>query len=286
MTDKSSYQEALKAASLAEYLRALESKKNKPASVIEKKKVFIGAPDTETLEAGFKIKPGDNIDFKYIKTNPDTSPDIKGIELSKSGNYYTNTGEIVCDGDLFIRGILFLNKPFIVTKTGCRIYATGPVFLQDELTFKNSDGTIDQSNLQLVSAEAIFLGVGHRKCNTKVDADPLSLRLLKTPALPSIFTRTQCSNNVTPERFMRELYDKAALVPLEDSSCHNTAVSFSRLLLNAPIINSRYSGKFNGLVIAEYALFYQGKTNFEFDPVFKEVPVLPVLKEDVYLLIE
>ena len=52
------------------------------------------------------------------------------------------------------------------------------------------------------------------------------------------------------------------------------------------LINSRYSGKFKGLVIAEYALFWQGKTNFEFDPVFKEVPVLPVLKDSDYLRIE
>lgn len=285
LTDKSSYEEALKAGSLAEYLRALESKKDKPAPVIEKKKVFIGTPDTATLEARFSIEPGDNVDFKYMKNDP-TSPEVKGIELSKDGKYYTNAGEIICDGDLFIRGILFLNRPVIVTKTGCRIYATGPVFLQREITLKNFGNNDDKSNLQLVSTEAIFLGVGREIRDTTAKTDPMALRLLKTPARPSIFTRTTYNNSITPHKFTQDLYDKTALVPLEDSSYHDDTIGFSRLLLNAPVINSRYSGKFKGLVIAEYALFWQGKTDFEFDPIFKEVPVLPVLKDSDYLRIE
>ena len=252
---------------------------------MEKKKVFIGAPDRATLEAGFSIKSGDQVDFKYIKTDPN-SPEVKGIELSEDGKYYTNKKEIICDGDLFIRGMLFLNEPAIVTKTGCRIYATGPVFLQKEITLKNSDNPGDQSNLQLVSTEAIFLGVGREKRDTTPKTDPMALRLLKTPARPSILTRETYKNNITPQEFTQELYDKTSLVPLEDSSYHDDTLGFSRLLLNAPVINSRYKGRFKGLVIAEYALFWQGSSSFEFDPVFKEVPVLPVLKDGDYLRIE
>ena len=285
LPDESSYQEALKAGSLAEYLRSLESKKEKPAPVIEKVKIFIGAPDKATLEARFGIQSDDHVDFKYIENDP-TSPEVKGIELSEDGKYYTNAGEIICDGDLFIHGILFLNKPIIMTKTGCRIYATGPVFLQKEITFKNSGNKDDQSNLQLVSTEAIFLGVGREKRDTTPKTDPMALRLLKTPARPSIFTRATNSHHITPQEFTQDLYDKTALVPLEDSSYHDETIAFSRLLLNAPVINSRYKGKYKGLVIAEYALFWPGKTHFEFDPIFKEVPVLPLLKDSDYLRIE
>jgi hypothetical protein len=285
LSDKSSYQEALKVDSLAEYLRALESKKDKPAPVIEKKKVFIGAPDRATLESRFGIKSGDNVDFKYIKNVP-TSPEVIGIESGKEEKYYTNAGEIICDGDLFIRGIMFLDKPIIMTNTGCRIYATGPVFLQRELTFKNHANNNDKSNLQLVSSEAIFLGVGREKRDTTEKTDPMALRLLKTPARPSIFTRETYNNNITPQRFTQDLYDKTALVPLEDSSYHDDTIGFSKLLLNAPVVNSRYKGRFKGLVIAEYALFWPGKTHFEFDPIFKEVPVLPLLKDSDYLSIE
>lgn len=285
LTDKSSYQEALKAGSLAEYLRALESKKDKPAPVIEKNKVFIGAPDRETLKSRFDIKSGDHVDFKYIKNDP-ASPEVKGIELCEDGKYYTNKGEIVCDGDLFVRGMLFLSEPAIVTKAGCRIYATGPVLLQKEITFKNSKNPGDKSNLQLVSSEAIFLGVGREKQDTTPKTDPMALRLLMTPARPSIFTRSTYRNNIIPQKFTQDLYDKTALVPLEDSSYHDDTIGFSKLLLNAPVINSRYKGRFKGLVIAEYALFWQGSSSFEFDPVFKEVPVLPVLKDSDYLRIE
>jgi len=285
LTNQSSYQEALKAGSLAEYLRALESKKDKPAPVIEKKKIFIGAPDTATLEARFNIPFDDDVDFKYMKNEP-TSPEVKGIDLSENGKYYTNAEEIICDGDLFVRGILFLNRAIITTHAGCRIYTTGPVFLQKEITFENSHNPDDKSNLQLVSSEAIFLGVGREKRDTTPKTDPMALRLLRTPARPSIFTRATYGRHMAPQEFTQALYDKSALVPLEDSSYHDDMIGFSRLLLNAPVINSRYKGKFKGLVIAEYALFWPGQTHIEFDPVFKEVPILPVLKDTDYLRIE
>lgn len=285
LINESAYRDALKAGSLADYLRALEREKSNPAQVIEKNRVFIGAPDIKTIETAFGIRPDENIDIKYIVNEP-SSPAFKGIESDASGRYYTNTGEIICDGDLFIRGTLFLNKPVINSKTGCRIYVTGPVFLQKTISFKNSGNNDDKSNLQLVSAEAIFLGVGRETKDAGEKTDPMALRLLKTPARPSIFTRSICNNGITPERFTQDLYDMTALIPLEDSSFHDDTIGFSRLLLNAPIINSRYKGNFKGLVIAEFALFWQGKTGFEFDPIFKKVPVLPMLKDSDYLVVD
>ena len=286
LTDRSSYREALKAKSLAEYLKSLETQKEKPAQVLEKKQVYIGAPDAATLEAGFRIASNDKVDFKYIKNDPNTSHEVQGIEPGKDKKFYTNSGTVICDGDLFIRGMLFLDNPFISTKTGCRIYATGPVFIQGRITFNDSESKAGKSNLQIVSSEAIFLGIGREKCGTDAKTDPMALRLLKTPALPSIFTRDTRSRNITPQEFMKDLYEKTALVPVEDSSCHDSTIGFSRLLLNAPVIQSRYSGIFKGLVIAEYALFWQGKTHFEFDPVFKEVKILPVLRDSDYLRVE
>ena len=286
LSDQASYRDALQATSLAKYLQALESQKTDPAPVIEKKEVFIGAPDTATLETRFGITHISASNFKYIKTDRSVSPDFDGIALSENGNYYTNGSEIVCDGDLFVRGILFLNKATIATNTGCRIYATGPIFLQDAVMYRSTGDGIDRTNLQLVSTEAIFLGVGQKKCNTPADSDSLALRLLRTPALTSLITRSTDRNNIPPQEFSRMMYDKASLVPLEDSSCHDATLGFSRLLLNAPIIHSGYSGRFKGLVIAEFALFKQGKSSYEFDPVFKEVPVLPLLKDEDYLLVE
>jgi hypothetical protein len=286
LNNQSSYRDALQAASLKNYLQALESQKTNPAPVVEKNAVFIGAPDTATLETRFGLTPGDTVDFKYIKNNQKDSPEMEGIELSESGNYYTNTSDVVCDGDLFVRGILFLNKPSVKTNTGCRIYTAGPIFLQNTIAFSSMGNGTDRTNLQLVSTEAVFMGVGRKKCDPKAESDPLSSRLLLTPALTSIITRSADRDGIQPEAFAQNLYDKATLIPLEDSSCHDESISFSRILINAPIVHSRYNGKFRGLVIAEFALFWQGKSSYEFDPIFKEVPVLPLLKDEDYFMVE
>lgn len=284
LKEEPAYQGAFRAASLAGYLRTLENRKTEPATVVEKKNIYIGAADADTLAARFGLQPGDASGFKFLKSDREASPDLEGIEKTSDGAYYTNVRKIVCDGDLFLRGTLLLNEPSIITDTGCRIYATGPIFLQGAVGFPGIAGENDLSNLQLMSSEAIFLGTGKEKCAG--DGDPLSSRLLRTPALTSIFTRAADSRHLSPETFMQELYDKASLLPLEDSSCQDTSLSLSRMLLNAPVIHSRYSGKFKGVVIAEFALFWQGKSSYEFDPVFRKVAVLPVLKDSDYLVVE
>ncbi len=73
--------------------------------------------------------------------------------------------------------------------------------------------------------------------------------------------------------------------PLYDAICRKEGrqVSFERLLINAPIVHSRYVGDFKGTVIAEHATMALGAFVFKFDPVFSEVPVLPFLDPERYL---
>jgi hypothetical protein len=282
---KANYQTALQATSLAKYLQSLESQKSKPATVIEKKNVFIGAPSADTLESRFQIAHTSNVGFKYIKTE-NSSPNLDGIELVSGKEYYTNTREIVCDGDLFIRGSLFLDRTILGTKTGCRIYATGPIFLQNKIEYKNLGKSGDKTNLQLVSAKAILLGVGDKSCDPTSKDSPLSRRLVSGYAIATFITRDANSKSIAPKAFGQSIYDQGKkIVPLEDAGCYDDTISFSRLLLNAPQVHSRYKGKFQGLIIAEVALFRLGKGIFEFDPVFKTVPVLSRLKDSDYLLV-
>jgi hypothetical protein len=284
--DKSNYQEALQAASLAQYLQALENRKTKPASVIEKKKIFIGAPDADTIEARFGIARGAGEQFKYIK-NDRSSPDISGIGLNPGKEYYTNAQEIVCDGDLFVRGTLFLNRATVATRNGCRIYATGPIFVQNAVAYRNLGGPADNTNLQLVSAQAILLGVGDKSCDATSTESPLSRRLVSGYAVSTFMTRASAGKSISPQELGKSVYAQGKLIAaLEDAGCHNDSIGFTRLLLNAPRIHSRYKGAFKGLAIAEIALFRLGKSNFEFDPVFKTVPVLPRLKDSDYLQIQ
>jgi hypothetical protein len=287
LASQPAYRQALDASSLAQYLRAVENQKPNPSTVIEKKRVFIGAPDAATLEARFKIPPGSETKLKYVKSDAKTSPDIKGIGFSSSGGYFTNAREVECDGDLFVRGALFLNHAVISTQNGCRIYATGPIFLQDEVEYKNSNNSADRANLQLVSAKAIFLGVGDKSCDATDKDSPLSRRLVSGYAISTFYTRDAHSKSIPPKKAGQSIYDQGKLIPsLEDASCRDSAVSFSRLLLNAPQVHSRYRGKFAGLVIAEIALFRPGSSDFVFDPVFREVPVLPILRDTDYLRVE
>jgi hypothetical protein len=282
-----SCQQALHANSLAKYLEAVENQKTNPAPVIEKKEVFIGAPGAATLESRFNINSASETNFKYLKDSSGISPDIAGIDLSSSKDYYTNSGEVVCDGDLFIRGTLFLNHAIIATTNGCRIYATGPIFLQHTVDFKSLSGAPDKTNLQLVSSVAILLGFGDKNCAAKAEASPLSTRLLASYALSSFVTRDANNKSISPKTVSQNIYDQAKLIPsLEDASCHDDTTGFSRILLNAPQIHSRYKGRFKGLVVAEFALFRPGKASLEFDAVFKEVPVLPLLKDSDYLIVK
>jgi hypothetical protein len=100
-------------------------------------------------------------------------------------------------------------------------------------------------------------------------------------------TRASAGKSISPQEFGKSIYDQGKLIAeLEDAACHDENISFSRLLLNAPQVHSRYKGAFKGLVIAEVALFRLSKSNFEFDPVFKEVPVLPRLKDSDYLQVQ
>ncbi len=286
IADQPVYRQPLRATSLAGYLQGLEQQKNAPAAIIEKKQVFIGAPDSETLLARFNVQPGSTSPLKYVK-NEKSSPEIAGIGIENGKKYYTNTGDVVCDGDLLVQGTLFLNRVILSTKNGCRIYATGPIFMQNAIGYKTNPAIPDKANLQLVSSQAILMGVGDKSCETSDKESPLSRRLVSGYAVSTYLTREADKKSITPEALGKSIYAEGKLIAsLEDATCQADAPDFSRLLLNAPLVHSRYQGRFKGLVIAEVVLFRLGKSNFAFDPVFKEVPTLPLLKDADYLQIQ
>jgi hypothetical protein len=287
LANQPAYREALQASSLAKYLQAVEDQKATPSTVVEASRVFIGAPSPATIQARFNIAADSDVKIKFIKNDARNSPDIQGIVLNPGKDYYTNSKEVVCDGDLFVRGTLFLNQTTIATISGCRIYATGPIYLQKAVAYRSLVSAADNANLQLVSAEAIVLGIGEKNCDAKAGNSPLSTRLLASYARSSFVTRDASSKSISPQTISQSLYDNARRIDsLEDASCHDDNTSFSHILLNAPQVHSRYKGRFYGIVIAEFALFRQGKSSYEFDPVFKKVPILPLLKSSDYLLVE
>jgi hypothetical protein len=139
----------------------------------------------------------------------------------------------------------------------------------------------------LVSAEAILMEVGDRSCEASASDSPLSRRLATGYAVSSFFTRNAYRRFISPKAFGQEILDAGRRIPgLEDAGCKDNSVRYARLLLNAPQVHSRCTGKLKGVVIAEVALFRLSKSTFAFDPVFRDVPVLPLLKNSDCLVVE
>ena len=80
---------------------------------------------------------------------------------------------------------------------------------------------------------------------------------------------------------------EAKVGKLKDVTCsvEGRNISFERLLLNAPQIQSRYTGAFKGSIIGEYVLMSLTKFNFTFDPVFTSNVVLPMIEAETYLVV-
>jgi hypothetical protein len=75
----------------------------------------------------------------------------------------------------------------------------------------------------------------------------------------------------------------AALTGHSAAGQSRVAINFEHLLLNAPVIHSRYLGAFQGVIVAEVAIFSLGEFVFNYDDVFADpsVPILPSLPIDV-----
>jgi len=294
----------LAATTVGEYVTAIEDIKRKAsrpaATAIDvKNTVYIGSPDASTIVAKLDL----NVDsVKYFK-NASDSPNLSGAtNASANGTNYTlATGTVVCDGDLGVRGILFLKDVTIETTSGCRIYVAGPVFQQGEIKYLNHGApqtSKNLMNLQIISSDSITMGIGATDCES--DSNPgwyNQYRKDHGGTAPSIYdnrygthsadTRRMPGGGPAAQARHDQLKGFATAANVQDASCRGgTApreLHFERLMLVAPNIQSRYTGQFTGVIIAEYALFSLSKFTFQFDEVFKQVPVLPVLETSSYL---
>jgi hypothetical protein len=285
--------------------------------------IYIGAPTDSNLENAFQMTGNDR--FKYFK-NGANSVDLSGLQ--DKGNYFTIKNELSCDGDLVVRGPIYIENLNLTTNRGCRLYVIGSVFFYGELKYSNSD---PDRNLQITSTKSILMGLGDVKknntyCELDVPTDPnkrnqwlrdnillsdsnltndppktngsytsfsrnssLYTRLVDMWTVPSFFVR----QNSVPLDFGNSIVDEANIIQATegqflDASCplasrESRNVSFERLLLNAPIIHSRYTGNFSGTVIAEYAIMSLNQFKFEFDEVFRRVSIFPFLDSKIYL---
>jgi hypothetical protein len=310
------------AKTLAEYLRhrfaASPNAGTRAANkVVEKSTVYIGAPSASRIRQVFNYAGAQK--YKYDKDAAAGAYDLQGLQ--DAGAYWTVSGTLQCDGDLMIEGTLLLKNVTIRTRNGCRIYATRSVFIYGGINYEEVANS-SLRNLQISSATAILMGLGDlytgaNHCEQNVAGDfkwywkrqqayntekvyyqdniaeyDLAIRNSAYMRLaffwPNVNTYTRDPR--APVTIGKEIYNEmqSTIGNQLDAACQvgGRAVSYSRLLLNAPRVESRYNGNFTGSIVAEVSLMALGQFSFQFDDVFKQVPILPKLSDSDYLKIQ
>ena len=206
------------------------------------------------------------------------APDESEIIALPTNNPFVNMGAFFMNDearvlecaatDLVVKGTLYLKKLQVNAAGGCRIYVTGSIFVEDAITYLGAGAN---SNLQLTSANGIFMGVGLARLRTRLINDSRGVQL-------------GWSLKSYSERANQAVAEATTIAGLRDAQDHYTpraTVNYTGILLNAPMVHSRYLGKIQGTIIAETALFALGEFHFIFDPVFTKVDVLPLLTKPI-----
>lgn len=290
---------ATKLGTLADYIRSEFSSSGnagtRNAKVVESANIYIGAPSGSALTKAFNL--GNNERIKYFK-NSSASVEFSGLQ--DEGKFFRNMGLVNCEGDVVLRGPLLLENLQLNSKAGCRLHVIGSVFIFGGIVYKNADA---DRNLQILSTKSISLGLGSAKkgdtfCEPKgryatdtanYGTSSLTNRYVSFWTVQGQFLR-QSSD---PASFGKSVVGEAEVIQAKagmfyDAACRPEGrnVSFDRILLNAPVIHSRYEGNVSGTIIAEYSIMSLGMFKFSFDPVFARVPVFPFIDPALYLHIE
>lgn len=260
---------------------------------------FIGAPDRRLLLENLNQENSKD-DWFYLK-NTWTSADLNK-NPSRNGNFFEIKGDLTCDGDLAFKKPLVIKDLTLTTLNGCRIYVVGPVFQQGPITYVSSNSQVNRTNLQIISSDFISQGIGTTHCETtgsfswylhhgaSVENNPLKMRLTThRPPLRAEYFADR-------DGYWDFLKNDVSKMDLQDASCRGDGdprktnlerrtLTFERLLLVAPMVQSRYIGNFKGVIIAEFANFTLSQFDFTFDSVFRdpEVGVLPLVPSQQYL---
>lgn len=275
------------------------------APVNQQSTVFIGSPTAAEILA---IVPAPGGSGPWIQAKGASGPGLSGLSVATGVNgtsYVTNTGPIQCAGkDVVIDGTLLIeNGQFYAGNNGCRLYVTGSVFVEGPITYLDAGATADPTeNLQITSATSVILGVGLNGSTLNGNGTPddggvtpLQVRLLddvrnnlllRTAQTSSAYQTYATSILAEGENIGVALLPDASVpgtLPTAPSAAgqQRATIAFQHLLLNAPLIHSRYMGTFEGVIVAESAMFSLGEFQFSYDPVFQSVNVLPALPYDI-----
>lgn len=291
--------------------------------------VFIGAPTATRLKNVFGYTSNAQ-KSSFIADVGGAA--LSGLQLINN-SYFKNTSTLVCEGDLLLDAPLHLENLVVQSRNGCRLYVTGSVFIYGPITYTSTSGAYAKANLQITSAKSVLMGLGSlwkngahcemnvqdsgywgyyanraatcagagfntAQCNEYTDAilDSAKFRLSYHWGAEGFFFRNDTrAGKVVTQSFYSEMM--STIGQQQDAACRPETrnVAFQRLLLNAPLVQSRYAGGFTGSIIAEVGLMALGldegngsapRFNFHFDPVFQQAEILPMLSEQDFLKVQ
>jgi len=255
--------------------------------------IYIGAPSEEQVLGYYQKSGGNPAENAPGWRAYGSGSSVNGLEVrvGAGGSYVTHSGPVLeCEGDVVIKGTLFLDQVTIkTTSQGCRLMVSGSVFIQGQVRQVEAGST---QNLQISSARAILLGFdpstlayrlqgmwykdGQSLTRASGSTTEKSARILAEARVLEPLLKDAKDAGACPTSMEPGSVRLAGVTSVLPARCH---ISFDRLLLNAPDVESRYFGLFKGVVIAEIALFAPGVLEFAYDEVFDSVPVLPAFEE-------
>lgn len=239
--------------------------------VIVKNEIIIRAPtESEILDLAPSLRDSSETSGAVRRTSQGPLLLVQTLGLDGQ-NYTTNLADVTLEcanTDIIVKGTLFLKDLKVNASKGCRFYVSGSVFIEGPVTYVG-DGP-DQ-NLQISSANAISMGISVSRLNRRLIEDSRGLQISgeKPYSLRAAQTMSEASN----VRVMKDAED--------NYQGGRASFDYQGLLLNAPLVHSRYLGQIHGTIIAEAALFALSQFHFDFDSVFTRVNVLPLLVNPV-----
>jgi hypothetical protein len=238
-------------------------------AVVSVSSVTIQAPadaDLRALAPAFFADPA-NAGFQRAQNS---NPVEFVVKDGGAGKYVMNDESKILNcsnADILVNGPLYLRGLKVAADNGCRIYATGTVFIEDGVTYAGEGAS---QSLQITSSRAIVMGINKARLNNRLLVDYRGLQLAQ---LDYLTLANQVMADANAVGTLRDAQD--------DYGGTRASIDYSGLLLNAPIVHSRYLGQVKGAIVAEAALFALGAFHFQFDQVFLNTSILPLLKKPI-----
>ena len=176
------------------------------------------------------------------------------------GQGYTVAGDVSCDGAVVFDTPVVIRDARITTATSCRIYSSRSIFVSGELTIL---GPQDRANIQLLSP--VYVGL-------EISTSDTAGRL--THSANSFFKFSRGSGAEVNALIAAD----ATLVAGNNFTSTGTA-SYRKIAISAPVVYSRTSGGFSGVIVAEQFIGKIDALSFNFDPVFANSALSPFFPE-------